>query len=384
MFNPINNWISQGFFSPLFRTFLKSDIPSYYKIFLTAYLFSYTSGGAYILVFTIAAIARILDKESEISYIAAFNSAGVLILSILVYYVIGYSTFLFSMIRMYWANKNLFFPKYRQRGICYLIYKTVRYSMVFQILFYTVMGNYFFLGSMDHLMSKASIISATNKDSIHTSRCTAFLEMIRFNAGSFLIAYYLLCLSYVTVLETMNWDFSAYPTGDDLIVCALFAGPPALIAIFSVVVPIILNPYILGWPFYPPFGGCCGGKNNSEFAEEWKATPDKTPKSKNGLVDLHTFMSSSNSRPEQKLEKEIGRVQNKPDVELGSLATYEFAGHGGRYPMSVATSPTQRGQKKPVSMRSSSQPKIQHPVLAQPSKRTSNLKGAMGSLKATI
>lgn len=84
MFNPINNWIGQGIFTPLFKTFLRSDIPSYYKIFLTAYLFSYTSGGAYLLVFSIAATARILDKESEVAYLYAFNSAGVLILSIVV------------------------------------------------------------------------------------------------------------------------------------------------------------------------------------------------------------------------------------------------------------------------------------------------------------
>jgi hypothetical protein len=84
MFNPINNWVGQGIFTPLFKTFLRSDIPSYYKIFLTAYLFSYTAGGAYLLVFSLAAIARILDKESEINYIYAFNSAGVLILSIVV------------------------------------------------------------------------------------------------------------------------------------------------------------------------------------------------------------------------------------------------------------------------------------------------------------
>lgn len=375
MFNPINSWISQGIFSPLFRTFLRSDIPSYYKIFLTAYLFSYTSGGAYLLVFSIAAVARIMDKESEVSYIYAFNSAGVLILSIVVYYVIGYTTFLFSMIRMHWANKNLLFPKYRRRGICYLTYKKVRYSMVFQILFYTVMGNYFFLGSMDHLMSKTAIVSATNKDSVKISRCTAFIDMVRFNTGSFLIAFYLLCLSYLTVLETMDWDFTAYPTGDDLISAALFAGPPALIAIFSIVVPIILNPHILGWPFYPPFGGCCGGKKQSEFSEEWKASPDKTRKSKNGLVDLHTFMSSS-TRAEQKLEKEIGRVQHKPDVELGSLATYEFAGHGGRYPMSVATSPTALRAKKPVNMRSSSQLQV-HPAIGKPSKRTGSMKAAI-------
>jgi hypothetical protein len=85
MFNPFNNWIGQGIFSPLFRNFLMSDIPSYYKIFLTAYLFSYTSGGAYLLVFTTAAVARLLDSEEEVgSIISAFNSAGVLILSILV------------------------------------------------------------------------------------------------------------------------------------------------------------------------------------------------------------------------------------------------------------------------------------------------------------
>lgn len=377
MFNPINNWVGQGIFSPLFRTFLKSDIPSYYKIFLTAYLFSYTSGGAYLLVFSIAAIARILDKESEVSYIYSFNSAGVLILSIVVYYVIGYSTFLIAMIRMYFSNKSLLFPKYRKHGVWYLVYKKIRYSMLFQILFYTVMGNYFFLGSMDHLMAKTAIVSATNKDSIHISRCTAFIDMVRFNAGSFLIAIYLLGLSYLTVLEKMNWDFTAIPTGDDLISSAMFAGPPALIAIFSLVVPILLNPYILGWPFYPPFGGCCGRKKDN-VEDQWKADPDKTRNAKSGkLVDLNTFLNSA-SHAEQKLEKEIGRVQNKPDVELGSLATYEFAGHGGRYPMSVATSPTLVTQRKPVNLKSSSQLAMPRKVQSQTQTRKS------GGIKAMI
>ena len=84
MFNPFTSWVGQGIFSPLFKTFLKSDIPSYYKIFLTAYLFSYTSGGAYLLVFSIAAVARILDRESDVTFIYAFDAAGVLIMSILV------------------------------------------------------------------------------------------------------------------------------------------------------------------------------------------------------------------------------------------------------------------------------------------------------------
>jgi cellulose synthase/poly-beta-1,6-N-acetylglucosamine synthase-like glycosyltransferase len=84
MFNPFNSWLGSGVFTELFKTFLVSEIPSYYKVFLTSYLFSYTSGSVYILVFSIAALARILDMESEIGFIYAFNSAAVLALSILV------------------------------------------------------------------------------------------------------------------------------------------------------------------------------------------------------------------------------------------------------------------------------------------------------------
>jgi cellulose synthase/poly-beta-1,6-N-acetylglucosamine synthase-like glycosyltransferase len=84
MFNPFNSWLGQGVFSPLFRTFLGGDIPSYYKVFLTSYLFSYTSGGCYLIVFSVVAICRILDYSNEVEYIYAFNSAGVLILSIVV------------------------------------------------------------------------------------------------------------------------------------------------------------------------------------------------------------------------------------------------------------------------------------------------------------
>jgi hypothetical protein len=84
MFRPFNSWLGQGVFSPLFRTFLVSDIPSYYKVFLTSYLFSYTSGGCYLLVFSIAAICRILDFFNEVEYIYAFNSAGVFVLSVVV------------------------------------------------------------------------------------------------------------------------------------------------------------------------------------------------------------------------------------------------------------------------------------------------------------
>jgi hypothetical protein len=65
--------------------FKSKAIPSGYKIFLAAHLLSYTIGGIYLLVFTVAATARILDNEiSEASLRFTFNSAGFLAVSYVV------------------------------------------------------------------------------------------------------------------------------------------------------------------------------------------------------------------------------------------------------------------------------------------------------------
>ena len=79
VFNPFQDMVGHGIFTPLFRTFLSCDIPTYYKIFLTAYLCSYTSGGAYLIVFTIASLARILDSGSQVSVLYGFTPAGVIV-----------------------------------------------------------------------------------------------------------------------------------------------------------------------------------------------------------------------------------------------------------------------------------------------------------------
>jgi hypothetical protein len=86
IFNPLNSWLIRGPFSPVFVTMFKSKaIPSGYKIFLAAHLLSYTIGGIYLLVFTVAATARILDNEiSEASLRFTFNSAGFLAVSYVV------------------------------------------------------------------------------------------------------------------------------------------------------------------------------------------------------------------------------------------------------------------------------------------------------------
>lgn len=229
--------------------------------------------------------------------------------------------------------------------------------MLFQLLFYTVMGNYFFLGSMDHLLSKPGIVSATNKDSINISRCRALWDAAKFNSGSWLIGLYMVCLAYATVLEQEDWCYDCFP--EDYLYAFLFAGPPALIAALSVIVPIILNPFILGWPFNPPL---CGGQK--------KKVPDRTlPKtqsqrrnhsSSNGrtVVGLDTFMNVDAAR---ELNKEMGRVHKKPDVELGSLATHEF---GGRYPLS-ATGHNARINETHAALAANNRAAAQKPVRRQ-------------------
>jgi hypothetical protein len=79
VFNPFQDMLGHGIFTPLFRTFMSCDIPSYYKIFLTAYLCSYASGGAYIIVVVISAMARIFDGGPKVSALYAFTPAGVIV-----------------------------------------------------------------------------------------------------------------------------------------------------------------------------------------------------------------------------------------------------------------------------------------------------------------
>jgi hypothetical protein len=245
MFNAFTEIFNHGVYSDLFKTFLKCDIPGYYKIFLTAYLQSYMSGGVYLLVFTIATIVRLAGSETGTLY--AFSPIAVLLITLIIYYVIGYFCFLIAMCRMKINNNDVFFPEYRKRGIIYLCYKMLRYCMSFQFWFYSVMGNYFFLGSMDHMLSKPGIVGATNKDSIDTNCCTALIDVIKFNMGSYRIALYMAGLAFCVLLQDVGWDitFPQLPS----IGAWIFAGPTLYLVLMAFLVPILLNPYV--WPCRP-------------------------------------------------------------------------------------------------------------------------------------
>jgi hypothetical protein len=121
-------------------------------------------------------------------------------------------------------------------------------------------------------------------------------------------------LAYAVVLEGLDWKIDALPeTTDDWIQIAMFLGTTALLSIFAFVVPIILNLYILGWPFYRR------SKKPKKKNEPVKKVTSKKDLLGRDMVDVGTFVDKA-----KELDKEIERVQGKADVGLGSLATHEL------------------------------------------------------------
>lgn len=243
MFNTFQDFFSRGLYSSLFKTFLKCDIPSYYKVYLMAYLQSYMSGGVWYLVFTIATILRVTGGTDVSESLYSFSPVAVLVLVVFIYYVIGYSCFLIALCRMKWNNNNVFFPEYRKHGAWYICYKMIRFCMSFQFWFYTCMGNYFFLGGMDHMLAKPNICGATNKDSIDITTCSCMIDILRFNWGSYLLAFYQAGLGFCVLLENIGWDITFKTIPD--VYAWIYAGPAFYLSIMEWIVPTLLNPYVL-------------------------------------------------------------------------------------------------------------------------------------------
>jgi hypothetical protein len=168
---------------------------------------------------------------------------------------------------------------------------------------------------MDHLLSRPGVVSATNKDSITISRCSAFYEMMKFNIGSWMIALILGGMAYAVVLESLGWKIDAIPASkDDWIQVAMFSGPAVVLSLFAVVVPIILNPYILGWPFYRR------NKKPKQKKQPVKKVASKKDALGREMLNVGTFIEKT-----KELDREIERVQHKDNVELGSLATRDLS-----------------------------------------------------------
>jgi len=269
------------------------------------------------MVFTAAAIARICDKEYHLQSLYSFSPAGIIILTFVIYYVVGYITFLISLSRMYSMNKNLLFPENRKEMMGVLVMTHLRCSFLFQFLFYAVASmTFFFLGSMDHMLSRPNICSATNKDSINISRCEAFWEAAKFNSGSWPIAIYIAVLAYCTVIQDEDWDVTKFQR-KDIVGNVLFEGPPLFLAFMTFVVPIILNPYVLGRPFISK------AKPAPKTAPLRRKENNKIGNGGAETLDIKTFMKAADL-----LECKIERKDGKPDIEIGSLYTDRFANRG--------------------------------------------------------
>lgn len=157
------------------------------------------------------------------------------------------------------------------------------------------------------------------------SRCSAFYYMAQFNIGSWFIALFFGGLAYATVLQEENWDVRSIPSTDDIIYHALFAGPPIFLALMTFISPIILNPYILGWPFL-----CRKKPAKKAIRRQSSVKKDALGR----VVNLSSFMDAA-----KQLDSEIERVGGRPDVEVGTVR--DLFSHDG-------TSPSTTGGKRYV------------------------------------
>lgn len=231
---------------------------------------------------------------------------------------------LVALIRIRFTNSVIMFPKYRKGGLCYLLFKQIRYSMVFQFLFYSVMASYYFLGSMDHLLSRGASalpVSYTASENCLVRKWIVIRNSVVFNCGSWLIGFYLLWVIYAVILEQEDWDWNFDRVPTDWLHLVLFAGPAAFIAVLIAIVPIILNPYVMGWPFHPPL---CYKRNQKKKEEERiqhhlavvnKSVNEKTTSTKSSTPNTADRVSS------RMLQRKM-RMSNNPDLESGSVTTF--------------------------------------------------------------
>ena len=165
--------------------------------------------------------------------------------------MIGYASFIIALLRMKKHNKYLLFPEYRSLGAIGLIWKHIRYSLVFQFLFQFPMIFVFFFGGLDHLLSRQKMVSATNKDSMQESRWTAFRGVIRCNCGYWCLATMVAALAIGTIFITYEDEHSEMKLTPEWgsLSHVFFSYPMLGLAFLSYAVPFLLNPYV--WPIRP-------------------------------------------------------------------------------------------------------------------------------------
>lgn len=324
LFNSFQDMMGgHGIFTRLFREFMACGMQSYYKTYLFAYLCSYTIGGTYILAFYIDAIFRILDENDDeneaVDEFHSFSPASAIILLFAFANIFGNVTLTFVMFRLRKNNIKLLGQQKKQfGGYCCFALSTIRYC-VLQMLIQPISFIMFsFLGATDHLVSKQFSGSLPYRYQRIRYRCSSVMQLVRCNIGSWYLAVVLAGLAYATVLRKTDWDPFVLP--DDLATHVLFAGPALYLAAVTLFVPIILNPYVIGCPFFCQSNGITGPRQpaHSRPAEGIEVK----------VEDLGSFLAASKA-----LDAEMRHLDSKPDIELAShdLQTRAPRNEGRRY-----------------------------------------------------
>ena len=249
LFNPFPEMFGKGVFTKSFWTFLTSNIPGYYKVYLTSYLLSYSSGGIYLVIIFAGALTRILAPNGGfVPVVYYFSPASVFIMVSVIYYILSNLCFLIVMVRMHWANRQLFFSEYHR--FIYMVWNLVTTNFPFVFLYCTVVStNINFLGSMNHMLGFERSFGSTNKDKITLSWWQALKGTVEFNQVNHVISFFMFGLAYLILNE--KWVNNSDTVDTNTL---LFVGPMFFYAILTFVVPFLLNPYI--WT-------CCSCRSSS-------------------------------------------------------------------------------------------------------------------------
>jgi hypothetical protein len=177
------------------------------------------------------------------------------------------------------------------------------------------MAPYYFLGSMDHLLARYGIVVAgtfSKSKNFVVRKCKIISNLVLFNCGSWLIGFYLLWVIYTVVLEEEDWDWNFQNVPKNWLYLTLFSAPPAFMSVLMGIIPLIFNPYLLGWPFHPPL---CRERNSEERVNHQLPTSPH-------IAQSHKISSRMLQR-----KMRMGQSHNKHDIETGSVTTFSTNWH---------------------------------------------------------
>lgn len=198
VFNCVTDMIGgASVFSKLFKTLLRSTIPSYYKGYLISSLFSYFIGGTFFFCFVIGAIMRIFHDvpKTDRDYYN-FSASTAIATTYIGAFLIGNLCFMIAIFRVRFINPSLLAEK---RRWCFSTLGDLCRYILFQVFVEPVASASFScLGALDHLLIRSISKQVKKHHGIFRKRWESFAGTVAWNIGSWYLGIIVAALAYAT------------------------------------------------------------------------------------------------------------------------------------------------------------------------------------------